>query len=157
MFRCNQFCRSREIDICKEQYTKQGEPFILPNFLCNDVVVPHTELKHLLSMPDSDLTIEDTLNDQLQSWYTLIDRCVLQHFYTVHVPAVRYLDKLVPPQVSRMMEEVADSLTLCLGEDFESWRDICVFDTIEKAATQVGSFFVVGNPLCRALHCVYPG
>ncbi|KAI9858930.1 MAG: hypothetical protein M1813_007232 [Trichoglossum hirsutum] len=133
----------------KEQYTKQGEPFILPNFLCNDVVVPHTELKHLLSMPDSDLTIEDTLNDQLQSWYTLIDRCVLQHFYTVHVPAVRYLDKLVPPQVSRMMEEVADSLTLCLGEDFESWRDICVFDTIEKAATQVGSFFVVGNPLCR--------
>jgi hypothetical protein len=140
-------------DICNEQYTKQSEPFILPNFLCNDVVVPHTELKHILSMPDSDLNLFDSLKDQLQPWYTLINRCVIQHFYTVHVPAVRYLDKLVPPQIGRMMDEVGDGLTLCLGEDFESWHDICVFDTVEKVASQVGNFFVVGNPLCRVPHC----
>ncbi|KAI9766853.1 MAG: hypothetical protein M1839_004758 [Geoglossum umbratile] len=131
------------------RYTKQSEHFILPNFLCDDVVVPRAELKHLLSMPDEDLNLLEALKDQLQPWYTLMNSCVMRNFYTVQVPAVRYLDKLVPPQIERMMEEVGNSLTLRLGDNPEAWRDISVFDTVEKVVSQVGNFFVVGDPLCR--------
>jgi hypothetical protein len=101
-------------------------------------------------MPDEDLNIVETLSDLLQPRYTLVNDCFIRDFYTVQVPAVRYLEKLVLSQIDKMMKELSDSLTLHLGEDVEGWRDFCVFETIEKITSQVGNYFIVGKPLCKA-------
>ncbi|KAH8820224.1 cytochrome P450 [Xylogone sp. PMI_703] len=130
------------------KYTKQNKPFILPNSLCTDVVVPPSELGRLLSLSDESLSLFETLKDQLQPWWTLISRVVIRYFYVVHVPAVRYLNKLVPPQIAEMMEEVSDGITSAVGID-ENWHDVRIFDVVEDVASQVGNYFVIGRPLCR--------
>lgn len=133
---------------------------MLPNILTGpDVIVPHTEIQHLLSIPDEDLSLhgvlEDllqtqyTLKDPLKPWYANIQSCVLRNFYTVHVPAIRYLEKLMTTNIDKMMDEVGQGLTQYLGEDCQAWRNVTPFDVMEKVTARVGNMFVVGRPLCE--------
>lgn len=141
----------RATNILTKQYTRRGETFAMPSILQDpDIVVPPSELQHLLSLSDDDISLEQSLNDQLQSKYTLLHPCVRKDFYKLLVPGVQYLERLTQKNIDKIMEEVDHSVTVHLGTDSEKWCEMGVFDTVEKIAVQVSARFITGLPLCAS-------
>lgn len=137
------------------QYSKNNLPFLFTNiFWRTEVMLPPTQIHFITSPPDTTLSCQKALEDNLQAEWTLLGllnpHTAINQWHTLPVKALSALTGK-EGNVGKMMEEIELGLDTYWGtEPGEEWKKVDVLETMLKVATRAGNRFIFGTELCSS-------
>lgn len=132
-----------------EKYGKAGQTCVFAVSASADlVVIPHTEHKWLIDQPDSVLSIDASMMDKVQLHYTFFNQGVLRHpvhHELLHKRLTREVGNMIPD----LLDEIRAATDECWGIDTDTWKEVCVYETMRPVLGRTINRAFVGKPLCR--------
>lgn len=117
-----------------------GGPFIL---------LPASDLQWVVEQPDSVLNAyAKTIVEDLQTDLTIMDRDLIHkpvHQKLIVTTLTNQIGNLVP----LLADETAHGFDVFWGTDTDSWKEVCVYDTVRYLIGSVTNRVFVGLPWCR--------
>lgn len=111
------------------------------------VVLPPSEIKWVITQPESTLSAQEMHRDQLQSDWTFLNQNIVKH--PIHQDAIR--NNMVR-KLDSFTEPVMDELRQCF-EDYwgmsTEWHEVNIWDSMMKFFARTSNRMFVGLPLCR--------
>lgn len=111
------------------------------------VLLPAKHIRFIIDQPESVLSVHESAVETLQCDYTMEPRllhpAVHQHLITTTL--TQQIGNLVPD----LAEETQLSLDALWGLDTSSWRDVCVYKSLQASIGRVTNRIFVGTPSCH--------
>ncbi|KAI0532857.1 cytochrome P450 [Xylaria digitata] len=130
------------------KFTKRNTPYVLQTLDRGQMVIlPAGQLKTVYKLPEDQLDVFGTLQDQIQAKYTVGDQRVIRdpyHRYLIPSQLTRDLG----PFTSSMFDEIEDEITSSWGVDAD-WKEVSVWQVCFRAVSRASNAALYGSPLCR--------
>ncbi|KAL4965734.1 cytochrome P450 [Aspergillus stella-maris] len=131
------------------KYLKHGKPVMLPGFgVRNELVLPGSSLRWVLSQPDSVLGVGEAFADIDQAEYSVgHDKYIVDAWQGKLVQTE--MNAVLESIVAALNDELGVAFDRWFGTDMEDWKEIDLLETVRPIVAQAASRFTVGLPLCR--------
>ena len=129
------------------RYKDQACIFPLPDAE-NLVMLPFKEMKWLLDQPDSELSMHEQIQANLQLEYSIMDPRLTKpsvHVNLVTTQLTRETGNLMPA----LLDEIQYNVDRLWGTDTENFKTIGVYDIMRRVIGHATNRVFVGLPLCR--------
>ncbi|KAI0884969.1 cytochrome P450 [Annulohypoxylon maeteangense] len=135
------------ISMLRIEFIKRDLPYLIPTMDRGPVIVlPTEQMKVLEKLPDDQLDVFSTLQEQIQARYTIRDqRVVLDPYHRYLIPSqlTRKLDTLTGP----MLTELEDAFKSSWGTD-SKWTEVTIWKACFHVVARAANSALCGSPLC---------
>lgn len=142
---------SRKVDSeIDGKFSKFNLPFVLPSMASGPIVViPPSQLKSILSRPESELEAWRSQNETIQASYTIRDEDIYVNNF--HVNVIRkQLTRNLESLTQDIVEELALGFQHYWGTSTE-WTTVKAWESCLKIVARAANRVFVGIPLCTFL------
>lgn len=126
------------------------EPCLIPIQGGEDyVLLPLSDVQWFLDQPDSAIDINESIRHALQLDHTVGDQGLVVGRGSPLELITKKLTRETGNIIPDMLDEIGASLEDLWGDGGDSFRDVCVYTTMQRAIGRVTNRVFVGLPLCR--------
>lgn len=110
-------------------------------------MLPPSKVNWLVDQPEDVMSVRKLLSDVFQLDYTLMSPEVVRTSIQTEL-IKRDLTRQVGPLMSELSDEVERSFDDIWGLETNRWREVCIYETMQKIIARSSYRAFVGAPIC---------